>query len=242
MIVDCNMPNLKSEEEFGDLFIDSPSLVDLCGSKDFYYTREFKTSLGIPDYVLLNKKDYCSLSEFAKKYNGMRISGRYAAVISYVAKSEIVSTNEISQFFRQKRHDILRSLGELEEWGVVKFEDHSMENVMINVDFKIPQLHTVAIELKLSSWEKALWQAVRNSGQFSSSFVIMPSNKLDLLNSKKELFSLNGVGTAVLDVESLDITQVNSPVVTSAITSRFYLQTLGNLMQNLPYFSRITCF
>lgn len=238
MILDSHMPNIKSEEEFGNLFIDSPSLTGLFESTNLYFIRELRTSLGIPDYILLSKDDFNTLNYFAKNYDGIQLSGKYATVISYIAKEEIVDTQVLSGFLRQRKNDLLRSLEELQEWGVVQFEDTNKEKVTINANFEIPQIHSVAIELKLSSWEKALWQAIRNSGQFMSSFVVMPSNKLHLLNSKIDLFRANGIGTAVLDVDSLNLTPIHQPINTQVIKSRYYLEALGSLIKNIPNFEQ----
>ena len=139
----------------------------------------------------------------------------------------------------QTRGKILNVLRELEEWGIINFEDKCHHNVTVNSGFDIPMIHSVAIELKLSSWEKALWQATRNANQFASSYVVMPKRKLALLKSKFDLFKLNNVGTAVFDVDSLTLTSINQSMGHRPITSRYYLEGLDCLMRNLAAFERV---
>ncbi len=135
--------------------------------------------------------------------------------------------------------EILRALKELENTGVISFGDREQTNVRLNAGFDIPVLNSIAIELKLSSWKKALWQATRNGSQFASSYVIMPSNKLDLLNSKVDLFASNNVKVAVFDIESLSLTPIYQEDSNKLVTSRYYLETLDCLIRNKSAFQSV---
>jgi len=234
-----NMPKIKSEEQFGNIFVGSPSLHGLCLSDSIYVAKELKTSLGVPDYVLLAEKDYDVLTQFAKNYSHIRLSGKYAAVISCVAKNSRVDVQRLAELMNQRQSAIVKALEELESWGIVTL-DEGKSFVSFNTDFDIPALQSVAIELKLSSWQKALWQATRNSNQFATSYVVMPSEKLDLLNSKIDLFISNNISTAVFDVDSLSLTPIHTSQSEELATNRHYLEGLGCLIQNLSAFHRVS--
>ena len=191
-----NMAKIKSEEQFGNILVTSNSLGAISRSKNFYLAKEFKTSLGVPDYVILSDEDYNTLKLFAKNNPEVKLSGRYAAVVSYISKHEGAKVEDIMSLFQEKRSKIIKSLELLEGWGVIRFIDKDKQAVMIDSSFDFPKINSIAIELKLSSWEKALWQAIRNSGQFASSYVVMPNDKLDLLKKKSELFATNNVNMA----------------------------------------------
>lgn len=234
-----SMYRVQSEEQFGNILVKSPSITILCSSKSIFIAKELKTSLGVPDYVLLTERDYLKLQQFAKSYSDIRMTGKYAAVTSYVAKKKGASIHELAMLFNKRRSDVLRALMELEEWGVISFKNKHRNNVMINSGFEIPALESVAIELKLSSWEKALWQAARNGSQFASSCVVMPSNKLDLLNNKLDLFKTNNVNTAVFDISSLTLTPVHLITHIQPVSGRYHLEAINTLVRNLDSFQQV---
>lgn len=235
------MPKIKNEEQFGNILMSSPSLSLLCSAtENLYVAKELKTSLGVPDYVLLTENDYQSLEHFAKRYSHAHLSGKYAAVVYYVSKNERVDIVELALQLNRKRNEIINALTDLEEWGIIDFDVIDRSSVCVSPSFSIPVLNSVSIELKLSSWEKALWQAIRNSSQFTSSYVVMPSDKLDLLNSKVGLFASNSINTAVFDIESMALTHVHeNKTAINPINSRYSIESLDCLVRNLAAFERV---
>lgn len=229
-----------SEWHFGDAFADSNSIQKLLNStsKKAYLAREFHTSLGVPDYVLLDEADYLNLNWFAKNHQNVKLSGKYAAVISYIAKNTKVEIKDIENLLHQRKSEILNYLSQLEEWGIVTVEDNT--KVFYNSSFSIPEIRSVAVELKLSSWEKALWQAIRNKSQFSSSYVVMPSNKLDLLSNNADVFKSNDVSMAVFDVDSLELTPLHNFSNQMLPSNRHYLELLDSLVSNISSFHLVT--
>lgn len=234
-----NMQKIKSEEQFGNIFVGSPSLQKITSSSKFYMAKELKTSLGVPDYVLLSDADYAKLQNFAHEYPEIEFSGRYAAVVSYIYRNVQANIDAISSFLKENRSQVVKSLEKLEMWGVVTFQDENRLSVVINASFNIPELESIAIELKLSSWEKALWQAIRNSNQFASSYIVMPSDKLALLRSKADLFLSNNVSTAVFDIESLELTHITKQKNALKLSGRHYIETFSSILQNLPKFEEV---
>lgn len=228
-----------NEEQFGQLFINSPYLNNLFDGDRFYYADQLTTSLGVPDYVFLSEQDLSLLNTFATTYSGLKLTSKYAAVISYVARNDCPTICDISTFMREREGQTLRTLGELENNGVVNFDRSDKEVVTLNPHFNVPLLNSVAVELKLSSWEKALWQAIRNSSQFISSCVVMPSDKYNIISNNINLFENNSIGTAVLNVEDLSLTKINTHKNLSVINSRYYLQAIDTLMTNIWRFKPI---
>ena len=228
-----------NEKQFGDVFANSSIITQLCSSKSVYIAKEFNTSLGIPDYVLLTDDDYQKIEKFTNHYSGLRMSGKYAAIISYVAKSDKVCIDDLSEHLKKKRGEIISALKELEQFRVVDIDNKNEKSVKLRSGFEIPKIHSIAIELKLSSWKKALWQATRNSNQFTSSYVIMPKNKLVLLSDKIDYFKANKISTAVIDVESLVLTPIHDEVDRETIANSYYLDGINSIMHNLNTFKKV---
>lgn len=240
MNIDFAMQKIKSEKHFGCMFVDSPSLRSICSTDSVFVASELKTSLGVPDYVLLAQQDYQSILDFTNNYSTVRLSGNYAAVVSYVAKNDTTCVRDIAKLLGKQRSSLLKPLRELQEWGVIDFTDSRNCDVKLRHDFLIPNISSIAIELKLSSWEKALWQACRNRSQFASSYVVMPSNKLDLLNSKVDLFKSNDISTAVYNVDSMEFTSLHKNKHNMLVTNRYYLEAIDSIINNLSTFRQIT--
>jgi len=234
-----NVQKIDNEELFGNIFVGSPSLQKVAPAGKFYVAKELRTTLGVPDYVLLTDGDYKKLQDFALEYPDIKFSGKYAAVVSFIYKNKQTDIGSLSKFFSVSKYQASKSLENLEKWGVVTFQDDERQLVKIRASFVIPQLNSIAIELKLSSWEKALWQAVRNSSQFSSSYIIMPSYKLNLLKSKTELFVSNKVSTAVFDIDSLELTHITKAKNSMHFSSRYYIETFSSLISNITSFQEV---
>lgn len=234
-----NMPNIKTEEQFGDAFIGSRSIKKISTSNSFYVAKELRTPLGVPDYVILSDFDYEKLKLFANKYPDIQLNGKYAAVVSYISKNQGSCVDSISELFHEKRTPIMRALERLEEWGVIDFSDCKREYVKINSSFKLPELRSIAIELKLTNWEKALWQAIRNRNQFAFSYVVMPNAKLSLLKSKGNLFASNNINIAVFDVDKMELTHIAQNKTKANFYNRHYIENLGIVMKSLPSFEKV---
>ena len=80
---------------------------------------------------------------------------------------------------------------------------------------------------------------MRNSSQFASSYMIMPSDKLKLLKGKADLFLMNNVNTAVFDIESLELTHVTQHKNPRATSGRHYIEAFSSLLHNLQNFQEV---
>lgn len=147
----------------------------------------------------------------------------------------------MSEFFYEHKTNLLRILNNLEDFGVVIFSGSKKAEVSLEKSFDLPEVHSVSIELKLYDWQKALWQAARNLCQFSSSYVIMPSHRVDILGKNSNLFSSNQIGTAIFDVDTLEVRPINTTkTLKTNKYDKHYIATLNTLVENITEFSPVT--
>ena len=232
--------NLLSEKKLGDLLISNKSIGDLHPSEDILYAREFRTPLGIPDYVLLSKNDFLELKRFSSRYPGLRLSGKYSAVISFIYSKGGLGVRQMSEFFSERENSLLRVLNTLEDYGIFVFDGSKKTERSLEESLSLPEIQSVSIELKLHDWQKALWQATRNSYQFFSSYVVMPSHKAKILGRNSTLFDSNRIGTAIFDVETLEVKPIRfAESLKINRYNRHYIDTLNTLIENVTAFSPV---
>ena len=111
---------VSSEKQLSDLLATNNSIASLHPSADILFAREFRTQLGIPDYVLLSNSDSLELKRFSNTYSGLKLSGKYSAIISFIHSRGDVNVQEMSEFFYEQKSNLLRVLNNLEDYGIGK--------------------------------------------------------------------------------------------------------------------------
>lgn len=189
-----------SEQELGDILLGSAEIQKISKSQNFLVAREFRVDSGVPDFILISQLDYQKIIRLSSMYSPEVFRGVSSSIIAMVyGPMKIKDINTLAQAHRVSRQIIKKHVSKLEEYGIVSY-DKKKELVVKNKNFKLPNVEVISLELKLDKWKKALWQASRNQAFYSTSYVVMPSNKEDLIRQNMRYFEVNDVSAAVIDL------------------------------------------
>lgn len=195
------------EKDFVDIFI-GDNVVTRLFSRDYIVVREFESTSGIPDVLLLNRMHAERLIEFNNKYSGAKLSQAHARIIlslnkrsyndlSYVVKSTGYSASYVRSILETlKLNDI--TLSKDGRWKIVN-------------SFNFPSVETISLEFKLSDWQSALKQGFRYKKLATRSYVVMPSDKAQLLRKNRARFAGLDVGAVVYSHETKRTEIINKP-------------------------------
>lgn len=189
--------NKISELEFGSDFISTGAISLLCS--DGLVMTEVETLHGIPDAVLILKRDVDSLEKLHERFAAVYLTSGHARVMTCLYEKrfqDVASIADRCGLSRSYTKSILKALSERE---LIYTEGQSYR---LADGYGIPKVSIISIEFKLTDWKKALTQAFRHTTFASKSYVIMPSNKKRVLEKNAELFRTYGVSVATYDAGS----------------------------------------
>jgi hypothetical protein len=228
-----------TEYEFGDILLNSTEIQKLIKTKSFLVAREFKVDSAVPDFVLISSVDYKNIVELSKKYPPELFRGLNASIICMLygpSRTKYISDIAKANFTDEK--SVLKSARRLDELNIISFDDKRM-TITRSKDFNLPKIDVVSLELKLDKWKKALWQASRNRAYYAKSYVVMPSDKEELIRQNLNHFSVSGVSAVVVDTNGGGVkfvgTKSNRDYSPKLTTQR--LAGLSYLMQSYQNFT-----
>lgn len=188
-----------TEHEFGDILLNSAEIQKLVKTNRFLVAREFKVDSAVPDFVLITEEGYKDIVELSCKFPPEIFRGYYSSIICMLYGTERVrSVEQIAKANFSDTRTILKAAKKLHDLNVLTL---NVDKLIISrvKGFSLPKVDVISLELKLDKWKKALWQASRNQAYYAKSYVVMPSEKEDLIRQNIEFFTVNGVSAVVVN-------------------------------------------
>lgn len=188
-----------TEHQFGDILLNSAEIQKLVKTNKFLVAREFKVDSAVPDFVLITASDYQDIIELSQKYPPEIFRGVYSSLICMLyGSSHTRSIDTIAKANFVSPTALVRAAKKLQELNILTLDDKNLR-IARTKEFYLPKIDVISLELKLDKWKKALWQASRNKAYYAKSYVVMPSEKEDLIRQNMDYFSVNGVSAVVVD-------------------------------------------
>ena len=166
---------------------------------------ELETLHGIPDAVMILKRDVDSLEKLHEKFAAVYLTSGHARVMTSLYEKRFQDITAIAEKCGLSPGYTKSILKALTEHELIYAKNHSYR---LADGYGIPRVSIISIEFKLTDWKKALTQAFRHTTFASKSYVIMPSNKKRVLEKNAELFRTHGVSVATYDTESRRIHKI----------------------------------
>ncbi len=177
----------RSELELQNKFID---LIKQDKQDHTYISDEFNARFGNVDIVKVRYK------------NNIPLTKEQAKILSNIAAARIVgylhknSTRTLSYLIKNSGYTkeyILSILAKLKSFNIIN--EPNAYRYIINEQFEFPKLVFSSYEAKLTDWQKAISQAIKNQAFSSESYIVMPekiAKKLSL--TKKNYFLSYNIG------------------------------------------------
>ncbi len=225
-----SMKNKKtSEAEFAELFL--AQLHDLAIFKSYpvVFQEMITGTNGVPDAVLLSKKDQEVLLSFANKFPNLELTNAHAIVINKLYAKRFTKFESLLIKSGLSAPYLKKVLADLMRMDVIVSAE-TTKSFRLRSDFYLPYLELMSIEFKLDNWKSALRQALRYRAFSDKSFVVMPASKKKLLSQNADLFKKFGIGLALYDHVSGDIEILVKPKRTNVNALPSYTDTLGRIL------------
>lgn len=177
----------KSELELQNKFI---NLMKQDKQDHTYISDEFNARFGNVDIV---KVKYDNNTPLTKKQANILSNIAAARIVGYLHKKSMRTLSYLIKNSGYTEEYILSILSKLKSANII--DEPNCYRYIINEQFEFPKLIFSSYEAKLTDWQKAISQAIKNQAFSSESYVVMPekiAKKLSL--TKKNYFSSYNVG------------------------------------------------
>ena len=181
------MNMFRSELELQNKFI---NLMKQDKQDHTYISDEFNARFGNVDIV---KVKYDNNTPLTKKQADILSSIAAARIVGYLHKKSMRTLSYLIKNSGYTEEYILSILSKLKSANII--DEPNCYRYIINEQFEFPKLIFSSYEAKLTDWQKAISQAIKNQAFSSESYVVMPekiAKKLSL--TKKNYFSSYNVG------------------------------------------------
>lgn len=186
----------KTEEQFGDAFIDSNVIAGFVSGSG-YFIRELDTLHGRPDVVVFDTQPISDLSlrnAILASPSSISFSAVFLALKSSRRSLDIEDIAYLAGISMAYANHTVRAL--LNEGLLVQLKNGKFK---LHPKASIPHTTIISIEFKLHDWKKALKQSIRHRAFADKAYVIMPASKRGLLLSNIRVFEEFGVSVGVFD-------------------------------------------
>lgn len=194
--------------------------------------REFETLAGIPDVVIVEPLGRANELEIELRACRALTNG-HANVLTSLSQRVPHTLDYLVDRTGLGRRYVQRILSDLARMGLT--EVTATGSVLLSRAYAAPQVRFTAIEFKLSDWRRALSQAVRHQAFADRSLVIMPANRKGGLRDSAPAFRAYGVGSAVFDAASGQLTYVVRPRARRRKSDRIFLDAVGRASAALTH-------
>lgn len=190
--------------------------------------EEFNGRFGNADVVKVKLNNYNSISlkqmEILKDYQCAKITG-------YLHKQQCHSIKYLMDKTDYTYNNVISIINKLKKGNIVINDEKGM--LLINKDFKFPNIEFTSFELKLKNWKNAVIQANKNKNFSSSSYIAVPMDlAIKLENKEKDVFKLYNVGLIGIDLNGYKV--FFKPKIEKSKTSKnpTYISSLAKIIFN----------
>lgn len=162
---------------------------------DYRVELEVDAGVGIADLVLAKRAP--------RSTEGLRALGsvppRLAVLLSHKVGASITSRKELAATLGTSEDAAQRLIAHLSVAGVATYEGGSLSLAAVKTP---PFEHLIAVEAKLSDWQRVLVQAYRNLQFANESWAVLDHARVRPALNQLERFRTAGVGLASIDGEN----------------------------------------
>lgn len=206
------------EKDFVDAFLNDGAVRRIFSDK-YFVMREFESTSGTPDVLLVNRRHAARLVDFTSHYSGIKLGQAHARVILSLNKRFYSNAKQIQQQTGYSLSYVRLILDMLSDSGIIQSGDNGWKLVS---SFKFPKVETISLEFKLSDWQSALKQGFRYKKLSTSSYVIMPAEKTTLLKKNRSRFANLDVGVVAYSHLTKKAEVITKPSKSSPSNSSFF--------------------
>lgn len=192
------MDVFRSELELQNKFI---NLMKQDKQDHTYISDEFNARFGNVDIV---KVKYDNNTPLTKKQADILSNIAAARIVGYLHKKSMRTLSYLIKNSGYTEEYILSILSKLKSANIIN--EPKYYRYIINEQFEFPKLVFSSYEAKLTDWQKAISQAIKNQAFSSESYVVMPekiAKKLSL--TKKDYFLSYNVGLIAVNNDKYKI-------------------------------------
>jgi hypothetical protein len=162
--------------------------------RDYRVELEVDAGVGVADLVLTKRAPRSTESLRALG----NISPRLAVLLRHGVGNEIKSRPELASVLGTSESAAQRVIAQLSMAGLAKYSRNSLE---ISTVKALPYDRLIAVEAKISDWQRVLIQAYRNLQFADESWVVLDHAFIRPAVAQVSRFRLAGVGLASMDRE-----------------------------------------
>lgn len=190
--------------------------------------EEFNGRFGNADVVKVKLNNYNSISlkqmEILKDYQCAKITG-------YLHKHQGHTIKYLMDKTDYTYNNIVSIINKLKKENIVVNDEKGM--ILINKNFRFPNIEFTSFELKLKNWKNAVTQANKNKNFSSTSYIAVPMDLAIRLEKKeKDIFELYNVGLIGIDLNGYKV--FFKPKIEKNKTSKnpTYISSLAKIIFN----------
>jgi len=166
------------------------------------YFHEPRLPTGFPDLVaVFSKQTSITLSP-----SRLRLDVCHLRLLYHIHSVGNTTVEALVHALMWKSHDLAERIDDLEESDLVYVRGKNIRPKTLNEVFAVSKI--VALEAKISHWQKALAQAVANTWFASQSYILLPKGQ----GATKAAVAAQQFGIGVLVFDGLKTTRLVNPV------------------------------
>jgi len=151
-----------------------------------YISDEFNARFGNVDIV---KVIYENQKPLTKKQADILSNIAAARIVGYLHKNSMRTLSYLIKNSGYTKNYILTIVAKLKATNIIS--EPKYNRYIINEQFEFPQLVFNSYEAKLTDWQKAISQAIKNKAFSSKSYVVMPEKIAKKLSINKKNYFLS---------------------------------------------------
>lgn len=196
---------------------------------------ELETPSGIPDVVILRKKDFKLLRKFKNQFPNVDFTNGHAKIIACLFNRKLVDIEEIKRATGLSSEYLGKHIRILENEEIIKRGFRNKQKVKLSQNIPISRIELWSLEFKINAWKSALRQAVRYRAFSSKVCIVMPVERREILKRNSDVFRKFGIGVAVFDPKTNNLQYIVKPQKTEAIVKNLYLDALGRIATQVAH-------
>lgn len=188
----------RSELELQDIFI---NLLKGTMQENVYISDEFNARFGNVDVVKVKYENNIPLT---KTQADVLSNIAAARIVGYLHKNSIRTLSYLIKNSGYTEEYILSVIAKLKSTNIIN--EPKNNRYIINQQFEFPKLVFNSYEVKLTDWQKAISQAIKNKAFSSESYIVMPERIAKKLSvNKKNYFLSYNIGLIAVNKNNFKI-------------------------------------
>ena len=164
--------------------------------------KEIEAFQGIPDYIGVQIEEEKICRNFIDIISVEKWSTE-SKILACLKNKRYNTVGYLETNTGLSKNTLQKELLNLSRKKIVMQNEHG--SYTISEKYYIPEMKIYSFELKLDNWKRALFQAIRYKTFSEYTYVVMPSDKKELLKKKIDIFKENNIGILLFDTKNDDI-------------------------------------